>query len=222
MTTYPNGYGTNRITLDEMKAKHAGKMHPEFARRFFAYMEAKVGLLGVGGGWRATGTQPDAAGFAPEGKSFHQSQTFKPSYFVGYCAVDLVTGNGTARHKSPAWADTDDAANFGLHTFIHGEPWHIQPLEIRGWQSWKNAGSPDPVAPTPIDPIEDDMPTYLAHAPKSLQGTDGGYVLVISQGAVRYACSHDVTFSLPEYTFTDDTQGHAQYATMLRCARITA
>ena len=75
---------------------------------------------------------------------------------------------------------------------------------------------------TPIDPIEDDMPTYLAHAPKSLQGTDGGYVLVISQGAVRYACSHDVTFSLPEYTFTDDAQGHAQYATMLRCARITA
>jgi len=156
MTTYPNGYGTDRITLDAMKARHAARMHPEFARRFFAYMEAKGGLLGVGGGWRATGTQPDKSGFAPEGKSFHQDQTFKPSYFVGYCAVDLVTGNGTSVHKSPAWADTDDAPDFGLHTFIKGEPWHIQPIEIRGWQSWKNAGSPDPVAPNPIHPSSGD------------------------------------------------------------------
>ena len=149
VTTYPNGYGTDRITLDEMKAKHGAKMHPEFARRFFAYMEAKQGLLGVGGGWRAAGTQPDKSGFAPEGKSFHQSQTFK-SGIVGYAAIDLVVGNGEAKHKAPAWADTDDAPEFGLHTFIKGEPWHLQPLEIRGWLAWKNASSPDPVAPTPI------------------------------------------------------------------------
>jgi hypothetical protein len=149
MVTYPNGYGTQRITLDEMKTKHAAKMHPEFARRFFDYIESKNGLLGVGGGWRATGTQPVGPGFAPEGKSFHQSQTFA-SGIVGYCAVDLVTGNGANVHKAPTQTDIADAPDFGLHTFIDGEPWHLQPLDIRGWQTWKNAGSPDPVAPTPI------------------------------------------------------------------------
>jgi hypothetical protein len=142
--TYPNGYGTERVTLDQMKAKHGHRMHPEFARRFFAYMESKGGFLGVGGGWRATGTQPAKPGFAPEGQSFHQSQTFA-SGIVGYCAVDLVTGNGTRNHKSPDWADTGDAPDWLLHTFIEGEPWHIQPLEIRGWKTWKIAGSPDPV-----------------------------------------------------------------------------
>jgi len=167
MTDYPNGYGTQLVTLDEMKAKHAAKMHPEFARRFFTYMEAKDGLLGVGGGWRATGSQPDKSGFAPEGKSFHQDQTFA-SGTVGYSAVDLVTGNGSAKHKAPAWADTEDAGRWGLHTFINGEPWHIQCNEMRGWSTWRNAGRPDPHAialpggnkPTPITPTtteDDDM-----------------------------------------------------------------
>lgn len=163
MINYPDGYGTNRITLSEMKAKHETKMHPEFARRFFDYIESKQGLLGVGGGWRATGTQPDKSGFAPEGKSFHQSQTFA-SGIVGYCAVDLVKGNGTNRHVSPAWSDTEDAPQFELHTFISGEPWHIQPIEIRGWQTWKNAGSPDPVS-TYIAPGTGDDKMYTLDTP---------------------------------------------------------
>ena len=164
MITYPNGYGTSRVTLDEMKAKHAAKMHPEFARRFFAYIEAKQGLLGVGGGWRATGTQPDKSGFAPEGKSFHQSQTFK-SGIVGYCAVDLVTGNGTSKHKAPAWADTDDAPQFGLHTFIKGEPWHIQCVEMRGFQSWVYAGRPDPANKSPNAPSSGDDKMHTLDTP---------------------------------------------------------
>lgn len=164
MINYPDGYGTNRITLSEMKAKHETKMHPEFAGRFFNYIESKQGLLGVGGGWRATGTQPDKSGFAPEGKSFHQSQTFA-SGIVGYCAVDLVTGNGTNVHKSPAWSDTDDADQFALHTFIEGEPWHIQPLEIRGWQTWKNAGSPDPANTSPLAPSTKDDKMYTLDTP---------------------------------------------------------
>jgi hypothetical protein len=164
MTTYPNGYGTSRVTLDQMKAEHGAKMHPEFARRFFAYMEAKQGLLGVGGGWRATGTQPDKSGFAPEGKSFHQSQTFK-SGLVGYAAVDLVTGNGTSKHKSPTRADTADAPQFGLHTFIKGEPWHIQCIEMRGWQTWVNAGRPDPANKSPIAPSSGDDTMHTLNTP---------------------------------------------------------
>ncbi|WP_395160453.1 hypothetical protein [Ilumatobacter sp.] len=158
---YPDSYGTNRITLDQMKAKHAAKMHPEFARRFFAYIEAKGGLLGVGGGWRATGSQPDKSGFAPEGQSFHQDQTFA-SGTVGYSAVDLVTGNGSAKHKAPAWADTEDAGRWGLHTFINGEPWHIQCNEMRGWSTWRNAGRPDPhtiALPDRLTPATPSTPT---------------------------------------------------------------
>jgi len=175
---YPDGYGTNRITLDQMKAKHEAKMHPEFARRFFAYIEAKGGLLGVGGGWRATGSQPDKSGFAPEGESFHQDQSFA-SGTVGYSAVDLVTGNGSAKHKAPAWADTEDAGRWGLHTFINGEPWHIQCNEMRGWSTWRDAGRPDPHAialpggnkptPTPTDG-DDDMPALFVQDTK-LGGT---------------------------------------------------
>ena len=145
MTDYPNGYGTQKISLDQMKDWHGGKMHPEYARRFFAYIEAKDGLLGVGGGWRAT--QPQKPGFAPPGKSFHESQDFS-SGFSGYCAVDLVCANPGGKHRAPTWEECDDAPEWGLHTFIKSppEPWHIQPIEISGWQTWVNQGRPDPAA----------------------------------------------------------------------------
>lgn len=151
MTLYPNGYGTSMITLASMESKHGGKMHPEYRRRFFAYIEAKGGLLGVGGGFRTT--QPTKPGFAPDGKSFHQFQDFA-SGITGYAAVDLVVPVLGGAHRSPIWAETEDAPAWGLHTFISGEPWHIQSLDasgqIRGWQTWKNAGSPDPVAGFPL------------------------------------------------------------------------
>ena len=138
---YPNGYGTQLVTLAEMKARHGAKMHPEFARRFFAYMAHKGGVMGVGGGWRSV--QPDRLGFAPDGKSFHQDQRFS-SGFVGYAAVDLVVGVAGRPHRAPTWAETADASIFGLHTFVKGEPWHIQVASMRGWQSWVDAGRPDP------------------------------------------------------------------------------
>jgi len=138
---YPDGYGTRMVTLEEMEVRHGGKQHPEFARRFFAYMEHKGGALGVGGGWRST--QPDKPGFAPDGKSFHQDQRYA-SGFVGYAAVDLVHVNPGGKHRSPTWDECADAPTFGLHTFITGEPWHIQCVEMRGWQTWVNAGRPDP------------------------------------------------------------------------------
>jgi hypothetical protein len=178
---YPDGYGISRVTLDQMKAKHGAKMHPEFARRFFAYMEAKQGLLGVGGGWRATGKQPDKSGFAPEGKSFHQSQTFK-SGIVGYAAVDLVTDNGTSKHKSPAWADTADAPQFGLHTFIKGEPWHIQSVEMRGFQSWVYAGRLDPANKSPIAPSSGDDTMYTLDTPIRMLDTRNEMTTLLPSG----------------------------------------
>lgn len=141
MTLYPDGYGTAEVTLEQMVAKHGGRMHPEFARRFFAWIVSEGGRMGVGGGWRST--QPVKPGFAPPGMSFHETQTFA-SGFAGYAAVDLVHRQPGQVHRSPTWAETDSAREFGLHTFVTGEPWHIQCIEMRGYQTWVNAGRPDP------------------------------------------------------------------------------
>jgi len=177
---YPNGYGTQMVTLAEMQAKHGPKMHPEFRRRFFAWIESMGGLLGVGGGWRDT--QPDKPGFAPDGKSFHQYQHFA-SGLRAYCAVDLVARNGSNVHRAPTWGESETAPDYGLHTFITGEPWHIQPIEIRGWQTWVDNGRRDPVAgvtlPGEIPEEDDDMPLFAA---KSNSG-----VIHIVDGVWRYA-----------------------------------
>ena len=147
VTLYPDGYGTSKITFDQMVAKHSKNMHPEFKRRFFAYIKHKNGLLGVGGGYRPPGTQPGGTpGFAPPGKSFHEGQTWA-SGLTAYAAIDLVKPNpfnSADKHVAPAWSDTEDAPLWGLHTFVSGEPWHIQPIEVRGWQTWYNNGRRDP------------------------------------------------------------------------------
>lgn len=145
MTLYPMGYGTQLVTMALLRARHEPRMHPEFARRLFAYLESKNGSVGIGGGWRATGAQPDKPGFAPEGKSFHQNQQFASGH-VGYAAVDLVAVDPSKVHRSPTWAECADGPLWGVHTFIDGEPWHIQPYEMRGWNRWVADGRRDPIA----------------------------------------------------------------------------
>jgi len=155
---YPDGYEADYLTLDQMIQKHGPRMHPEFKRRFFAYIAHKAGLLGVGGGWRST--QPDLPGFAPDGKSFHLDQQYR-SGFVGYAAVDLVTVDGpdvNDRHDGVTWAMTADAPQWGLHTFISGEPWHIQCIEMRGWTSWRDLGRFDPDPNFVLPGVEPDPP----------------------------------------------------------------
>jgi LysM repeat protein len=155
MTLYPTGYGTRRVTLDELfRIHHIGRMHPEYTRRLRAWLEAQNGRIGIGGSWRATGSQPDRPGFAPEGKSFHQTQRFV-SGLEAFCAVDLVAVNPGGVHRSPRWdevmrPDTAEARRWGLHCNVTSEPWHMQPIEIRGWQSWVNAGRREPVAGYPL------------------------------------------------------------------------
>jgi len=146
---YPDGYGDNLLPLTQVDVRHGSRMHEEFRRRLFAWLESMDGLIGIGGGWRATGAQPDRQGFAPEGKSFHQDQQFR-SGVTAYCAVDLVARNPGQDHRAPTWGESSTAPKFGLHTFIKGEPWHLQPIEIRGWQNWVTAGRPDPKAGFPL------------------------------------------------------------------------
>lgn len=142
-TRYPYGYGRGTMTMSQLRARYEPKMHPEFARRLFPWIESMGGLIGIGGGWRDT--QPDKPGFAPDGKSFHQTQTFA-SGIKGYAAVDLVAVNGSGVHRAPTWAESATAPAYGLHTFIKTppEPWHMQPIEIRGWGTWDRSGRPDP------------------------------------------------------------------------------
>ena len=164
MTTYPYGYGTGRLSFDDLRARYGENapipMHPGFAEGLFLAIEASDGKLGIGGGYRYT--QPVKPGFAPPGKSFHERQNFA-SGFSGYAAVDSVwTTNGV--HRSPTWDEIDFVKQFGIHAFISGEPWHLQHQSMRGYGSWLTAGRPDPggiVAPPPPPP---DLPT-LPYAP---------------------------------------------------------
>lgn len=158
-TLYPDGYGSRLVSLSMLIEKHSPKMHPEFRHRLFRWIESKGGLIGIGGGWRPT---PDPVSTASQqGKSFHQDQLFA-SGFVGYAAVDLVARNPGNVHRAPTWAETADGPNFGVHTFIKSpspEPWHMQCVEMRGWQTWVDAGRPDPVATVPDIPEVPPMST---------------------------------------------------------------
>lgn len=146
MTTYPNGYGKQMISLDEMKRKHGAKMHPEFARRFFHWIEQQGGKIGVGSAWRKT--PAGTSGASRAGRSFHQDQKFS-SGFVGCSAVDMVHVNGNDVHRSPSWSEvpkqgSDESRKWGLHCNVSGEPWHIQCIEQDGWATWSRDGRHDP------------------------------------------------------------------------------
>lgn len=162
-TLYPSGYTTTMANIDELfRRHHVDKMHPEFARRLRAWLISHNGKMGIGGSWRAT--QPAKPGFAPEGKSFHQSQPFPSGSW--FAAVDLVHVNPGKVHRSPTWAEvpkkgTTATKEYGLHCNVTGEPWHIQPIEIDGWGSW-NRKKVDPVAGYPIlNVVPADKPTPI-------------------------------------------------------------
>jgi hypothetical protein len=207
MTLYPDGYGTAELSYEQMVAKHGGKMHPEYRRRLFAYLESQGGRMGIGGGWRST--QPTKPGFAPDGRSFHQDQRFA-SGFVGYAAVDLVMRQPGQKHRAPTWAECADAPDWGLHTFIKSppEPWHMQCIEMRGWQSWVNAGRPDPLPfvlpgtpPTQPPPTDgdDDVAAYLAVPPPERFGKPWLYV----SSSVRPATTFDIDDGVPQRKMED-------------------
>lgn len=162
----PWGYSTTLVTLRDLEVRLLAHHHPEYVRRLIAWIEHKDGIIGVGGGWRADGTQPDAPGFAPEGKSFHQNQRYTDG-FIGAAAVDLVKRNPAGgAHLGVSWSDTipqgsGEAVAWGLHCNVGrppgGEPWHMQPIELDGWGTATGDGTrpaPAPVIgyPLPTDP----------------------------------------------------------------------
>ena len=152
MTTYPQGYGTALVSLDRLRELYVPKMHPEYARRLFPFIESQGGQIGIGSGWRKQ-NPPNTPGFAPPGRSFHEYQDFTGGPRA-YAAVDLVARNPGRVHRAPwtsecpqqgsQWAiDTGVHTNVGVPGQSGYESWHMQPIELDGWGSWNNAGKPD-------------------------------------------------------------------------------
>jgi hypothetical protein len=193
MTLYPHGYGRSLVTLDRLRElHHPDKMHPEFARRLFAWIEAQGGQIGIGGSWRDDGSQPDKPGFAPEGKSFHQYQRFA-SGLIKFAAVDLVARNGTDVHRSPSWDEvpaqgTADAERWRVHCNVSTEAWHMQPIEIDGYATWLAAGSPDPLPTDPTEPGDDTVYRSITGAPRVLDTRNEGGAL--PKGGQRTVHAH--------------------------------
>lgn len=147
---YPNGYSTSKMTLEQLAARHGPGMHPEFARRHFALIEASEGLLGIGSSVRSTETQAAnyakyPGRFAPPGYSFHEKHLWKPSGIVAFAAVDTVGIDG--RHRE-AWEFVrKNGLRYGIKSFhnVNNEPWHDQFSELpNSVRQWKAQGSPDP------------------------------------------------------------------------------
>jgi Putative peptidoglycan binding domain len=165
-TLYPSGYGIEMVTLAKFRAMHQPHMHPEAYRRGEAFVVAQGGKFGVGGGYRAPGTQPNKPGFAPPGDSFHEGQRFPSGLY--YAAWDMVIVNPGLKHRVPQWVEvprqgTPAAKNCGMHMNVSTEAWHMQPVELDGHDSWVKHGCPDlkfnyPVVGLPTEPVPDPLP----------------------------------------------------------------
>lgn len=152
---YPSGYGTAMVPMTELIRQHSGNMEPEFARRLFAWIASKNGEIGIGSGWRQNPSNVSEA--SKKGMSFHQTQTFGDGSRQ-FCAVDLVVRTQD-KHSSgdvPAGLvplqGSPEAQAFGVHINVGEqnkpgfESWHMQPIEIDGFESWAKKGRVRPAA----------------------------------------------------------------------------
>lgn len=165
-TLYPWGYQRLLVPLDRLKQlARIDLMEPEYAQRLFAWIVSRDGHIGIGGAVRFV--QPEREGFAPPGKSFHELQSMAGGKF--FMAVDLVARNGSSIHRSPTWSEVPaqgsshpDIRDYGLHCNVGGEPWHMQAIEIDGYDSWVSRGRP---RPNPNFPIKGGKPDVKHYSP---------------------------------------------------------
>lgn len=161
---YPWGYTRTMVNKDRLfELARFDLLDAETRERFEAWIISRGGQIGIGGAVRFV--QPDKYGFAPPGKSFHELQTWSDGV-KNFAALDLVVQNGSNVHRAPTWAEVPkqgsghpDIGRFGVHANVTGEPWHLQPFEIDGWQTWVDNGRSRPDPDFPIDvPIPDTPP----------------------------------------------------------------
>lgn len=212
---YPIGYGRELVTIEELKSRYAGRMHPEYSRRLFGWIKSKGGNIGIGSAWRPT---PDPVSEASrQGRSFHQDQKFSSGLFC-CSAVDLVARNGSNVHRAPYWSEVPkqgtghpDIVTFGVHCNVSNEPWHIQCVEMDGYVTWVNAGRQDPpsgqysgddvieVPPDanvpwpPFDPKNCQFGLWPLneHKPVLRQGSTGDSVMYL-QGVIYHKAGGDI------------------------------
>lgn len=169
-TLYPWGYQRSLVTLTRLKElARIDLMEPEYADRLFAWLKSKGGRIGLGSSVRFT--QPVGPTFAPGTKSFHLIQTMRDGKKF-FMAVDLVARNGSNIHRAPRWDEVpkqgsghSDIRDYGVHCNVGNESWHMQPIEIDGFDSWVNNGRP---RPNPNFAIKGSTPTPSGPDPGSI------------------------------------------------------
>lgn len=189
----PYKYSNQYISLRDLHAIMSRDYHPEYVRRFIAWLHYKNGNVGAGG--LARTEQPDKPGFAPSlEQSFHWAGQRYADGVTGACAVDTVYKDGPDpgdAHDGIAWTEVPiqggaEAVKWGIHANVGvpgaGESWHIQPIEIDGHGSWLKAGRPAPVAGYPIpaehDPSAPVNPPPITPPPSSERMVDMFFVIV--------------------------------------------
>lgn len=100
-------------------------------------------------------------------------------------AADMVIWQGEGRaNRSPRWSEIAFFELFGLHAFIgentartsDDEPWHVQCVEIRGWQGWVNRGRKHPITNRPFhSTVADVIPgSFAPQTPDPEAGQQSG------------------------------------------------
>ena len=174
----PYQYSNRYITLRDLHAIMLRDYHPEYVRRFIAWLHYKAGNVGAGGLSRTE--QPDQPGFAPTlEQSFHWAGQKYNDGRTGACAVDAVYKDGPDpgdAHDGIPWREvpvqgSTEAVRWGIHANVgvpgDGESWHLQPVEIDGHASWVAAGRPAPVAGYPLPAEHDPSVTVETPPPTS-------------------------------------------------------
>jgi hypothetical protein len=200
---YPIGYGNRLGTIQEViQYMSPDWIEPEYAERIQAWFISRKGEIGPGGAMRYT--QPDKPGFAPAGMSFHLRQYFGDGAYK-YMACDLVHRNGLNVHRSPTWAEVPqqgtahpDISNYGVHCNVNGEPWHMQCIEVDGFQTWVNLGKKHP---NPNFPINQPTPPV---GPPTHEGEDEvGFLIVDTSTGNYYSVGASGISGVPSFAIRD-------------------
>jgi hypothetical protein len=152
-TRFPVGYGTHTLTLQQMHDHYIQhNAEPEYWERLFGWLAHTNGHVGIGAAWRGTPNSVSAASRA--GHSFHQSQKMADGTYH-FMAVDVVVRNPGHVHRAPHANEVPvqgsaEAAHWGIHANV-GHPgtrgfesWHLQAVEMDGYQRWVSHGRPRP------------------------------------------------------------------------------
>jgi hypothetical protein len=152
VTSYAFGYGSQRLTLDQMTTRQTWVMlHPEFRRRLLALFDEAQAVgtdVGIGEGWRSSEQQARVfyqrhAEVASGGCCRVDGKRFQLRPGMAHAAPPFRSYHETVGMPDGLWALAADlvgdvvwahtaAQRHGLIHFanVNNEPWHFQPEEL--------------------------------------------------------------------------------------------